>query len=513
MAISLTRVQLATDTVEDLVDACNGNAGTLESAINGIPTYGVVSGGGLSKSGNNFQMVNTGTAGTYGPTANVTGNEGNTIKVPQITTDAKGRVTAVTERTLTCKNTTYSGTSGQISISSGVVSLVNAGTAGTYGPTADVTGNDGSTIKVPQITTDAKGRVTAVTERTLTCKNTNTTYTGTTNQIVISSGAISLADRGTAGTYGPTANVTGSNGATIKVPQITTDAKGRVTAVTERTLTCQNTNTTYSGTSGQITLSGTTFSLASAGTAGTYGPTANVTGSEGNTIKVPQITTDSKGRVTAVTERTLTCKNTTYSNADGSNAGLLSAGTQTIGGVKTFSNTTDSSSTSTGAVKISGGLGVAKNIYGNKVYNAVWNDYAECREAEVQNGGWCVRESKDGIMRVSTGRLQAGCRLTSDTFGQCMGETEKAKTPVAVAGRVLVYPSKRHSMKKWKIGKAVCSSYCGTVDVMNRLECILFPDRIIGYVSEIPDYEVWQAGTKENPHQVFVDGRVWVYVR
>lgn len=264
---------------------------------------------------------------------------------------------------------------------------------------------------------------------------------------------------------------------------------------------------------GGLSKSGNNFQMVNTGTAGTYGPSANVTGNEGNTIKVPQITTDGKGRVTAVTERTLTCKNTTYSNASASAAGLVSTGTQTFAGVKTFNDTTASSSTSTGAVKISGGLGVAKYIYGSRVYNAVWNDYAECREAEVEGGGWCVRESEDGIMKLSTGRLQAGCRLTSDTFGACMGETAKAKTPIAVAGRVLAYPSKRHKLKKWKIGKAVCSSYCGTVDVMNRLECILFPDRIIGYVSEIPDYEVWDAGTKENPHQVFVDGRVWVYVR
>lgn len=316
MAISLTRVQLATDTVEDLVDACNGNAEIIEDAINGIPTYGVVSGGGLSKSGNNFQMVNTGTAGTYGPSGNV-----------------------------------------------------------------------------------------------------------------------------------------------------------------------------------------------------------DATGSTEQTINIPQFTTDTKGRVTAVSVRTLKCKNTTYNNASASAAGLVSTGSQTLAGAKTFTgamsitNDTASSSTGTGALKISGGLGVAKYIYGSRVYNAVWNDYAECREAEVVAGGWCVRESQDGIMKVSTGRLQAGCRLTSDTFGACMGETEKAKTPIAVAGRVLAYPSKRHKRSKWKIGKAVCSSYCGTVDVMNRLECILFPDRIIGYVSEIPDYEVWDAGTKENPHQVFVDGRVWVYVR
>lgn len=52
------------------------------------------------------------------------------------------------------------------------VTLANSGvTAGTYGPSADVTGNNNATISVPEITVDAKGRVTSVTNRTLTCKN------------------------------------------------------------------------------------------------------------------------------------------------------------------------------------------------------------------------------------------------------------------------------------------------------------------------------------------------------
>ena len=56
-----------------------------------------------------------------------------------------------------------------------------------------------------------------------------------------------LANSGvTAGSYGPTANVTGSNGATIDVPQITVDAKGRVTSITNRTYTSKDSNTTYS---------------------------------------------------------------------------------------------------------------------------------------------------------------------------------------------------------------------------------------------------------------------------
>ena len=57
----------------------------------------------------------------------------------------------------------------------------------------------------------------------------------------------------TAGSYGPTANVTGTNNATINIPQITVDAYGRVTSVTNRVYTSKDTNTTYSLSSFGIT--------------------------------------------------------------------------------------------------------------------------------------------------------------------------------------------------------------------------------------------------------------------
>lgn len=183
----------------------------------------------------------------------------------------------------------------------------------------------------------------------------------------------------------------------------------------------------------------------------------------------------------------------------------------TIAGVKTFSDTTASSSTSTGAVIVKGGLGVAKYIYGSRVYNAVWNDYAEFRQGTTVQGGYCVSECEDGWMRKSTKRLQPACRLTSDTYGSCMGETDKAKTPIAVAGRVLAYTYEQRS--KFKIGDAVCSGPDGKVSIMSRREIRKYPDRILGIVSEIPNYEVWNAGTEENPNPVKVDGRIWIYVR
>ena len=93
---------------------------------------------------------------------------------------------------------------------------------------------------------------------------------------------------------------------------------------------CQtNTNTTYSAGTG-LGLSGTTFSLSASGvTAGSYGPSGNVNGTNGATISVPQITVDAYGRVTSVTNRTYTSvntdTNTTYSAIpDGSITALFS---------------------------------------------------------------------------------------------------------------------------------------------------------------------------------------------
>ena len=146
-----------------------------------------------------------------------------------------------------------------------------------------------------------------------------------------------------------------------------------------------------------------------------------------------------------------------------------------------------------------------------QVYNAVWNDYAECRQAYTEEPGYCVTETITGKMALTTERLMPGCKITSDTYGTCMGKTETAKTPIAVAGRVLVYPYQDKS--KYTLGAAVCSAPGGTVDIMTRDEIMMYPERIVGTVSEIPDYEIWHGGAKEQPSDIQVNGRIWIYVR
>ncbi len=246
-----------------------------------------LSGGTITSSGT-ISMPSVGTAGAYGDATHF----------PKITTDAQGRVIAVTTfpanaGTVTTVNTTPGQLTGGPITSSGTLGLASVGTAGTYGT--------GTTV--PQITTDAFGRVTGVINVPITAAGTGTVTSvtagaGLSGGTITSTGTISMPNVGTAGIYG----------SATQVPVITTDAQGRIIAVTNTSITASGAVTTVNTTPGQltggpITTSGT-LGLATAGTAGSYGSAS----------QVPVITTDAYGRVTAVT-------NTPISIAPGGSAG------------------------------------------------------------------------------------------------------------------------------------------------------------------------------------------------
>lgn len=177
-------------------------------------------------------------------------------------------------------------------------------------------------------------------------------------------------------------------------------------------------------------------------------------------------------------------------------------------GVTSFTDTTASSSTTTGAVKISGGLGVAGNIYANKVYGAVWNDYAEYREGpDFILPGEVVCEKGDDTLALCNEDCTAGCYIVSDTFGFAIGQAKKANLPVAVSGRVLAYTAEDRIIYKDAIGCPVCGTKGGRIRLMTNGEAMQFPWKILGTVSSVPEYKTW--GEKE----VEVNGRVWIKVR
>ena len=111
----------------------------------------------------------------------------------------------------------------------------------------------------------------------------------------------------------------------------------------------------------------------------------------------------------------------------------------------------------------------------------------------------------DNDRELSTERLQSGANVVSDTFGFAIGETENCKTPIAVSGRALVYTHEdRYS---YEAGDPVCAAPDGTVSKMSREEVMMYPDRIVGTVSEIPEYERWGTGNVE------VKNRIWIKIK
>ena len=144
------------------------------------------------------------------------------------------------------------------------------------------------------------------------------------------------------------------------------------------------------GVSSEFIIGNNTLSLGTSGaTAGSYGMSSATTGSDGTTVNIPYLTVDEKGRVTAISNKVLTCKNTTYSTfvKSGSTAaaGLVPKPSTTAGTTKflcedaTWSvppDTTYSAATSSnlGLIKIgysSSGNNFAVKLSSNKAYVTV----------------------------------------------------------------------------------------------------------------------------------------------
>lgn len=158
-----------------------------------------------------------------------------------------------------------------------------------------------------------------------------------------------------------------------------------------------------------------------------------------------------------------------------------------------------------GSIITAGGIAASKNIMAKRVYAAVFNDYAECRKTINLEPGRVVIDNDDGSLSCANARLLPGAQVISDTYGNLIGEMPDAQTPIAVSGRVLVYPYQNRN--NYHAGMAVCSAPNGTIDIMTREEIREYPDCIIGIVSEIPNYEKWGSD------QVDVNNRIWIKVK
>lgn len=123
-------------------------------------------------------------------------------------------------------NTTYAAGTG-LTLNNSSFNLSTVVTGGSAGPTAAVTGNDGTTVAIPRITVDNYGRITSFTTYALT--NKNTTYTDATES---AHGLMTAADKQKLNNLTTVMKYMGTVASTTNLPSLTTADAGKVYHVT-----------------------------------------------------------------------------------------------------------------------------------------------------------------------------------------------------------------------------------------------------------------------------------------
>ena len=179
------------------------------------------------------------------------------------------------------------------------------------------------------------------------------------------------------------------------------------------------------------------------------------------------------------------------------------SGKQTI----TAAGAVTSDSTS-GALTVStGGIFAGDGIKGAKIYNAVWNDLADCipvdDECKVEPG--CCYCFDGERYYKSTKYLDEGIiGIDSDTYGMNMGHKPGLnQMDVAVAGFVLAYVD-----KEYKPGTPLTCTKDGYLTRIKFKDKLRYPERIIATYWKNEPADEWGSDSRK----VKVNGRKWVRI-
>ena len=370
----------------DTVGGALRDIGTLQTNVNNLNS-------GLETLTNTVhEQPSTLTSGNYGPASNAAPGYGQTFTVPYVTVDARGRVTAAANKTITIpasdntdtKVTAVGNHYAPMADSNAALSVdASSTTAATWNSTSLVTGVN--------LQRDAKGHVTGVTVDSIKMPANPNTDTHHTAKLIV-------------GTNTGTANAATSNGGTyvnlIENSAIRSSTKIVGSGATKVT----------SDANGIITISSTdnnTVYTHPSYTARTGVPTANATLSHGGTFTVTQPVCDATGHITALNTRTYTLPADNNTDTKVTTAAQSSATIYVTG----------CTGATTGTLQYNTNV----KITDNALFGAAWNDYAEFRESDILEPGRVICENGDDTLSLASERLQPGAEIVSDTFGFIIG--------------------------------------------------------------------------------------------
>lgn len=174
-----------------------------------------------------------------------------------------------------------------------------------------------------------------------------------------------------------------------------------------------------------------------------------------------------------------------------------------------FNGGTVNSDSTSGALTVStGGIYAASGIKSNTgVYNAVWNDLADCIPVDDKckvEPGYCYCFDGERYYK-STKYLDEGIvGIDSDTYGMNMGRKPGLnQMDVAVAGFVLAYVD-----KEYKPGTPLTCTENGYLTEIKKEDKIEYPERIVATYWKSEPADEWGSDSRK----VKVNGRKWVKV-
>lgn len=174
-----------------------------------------------------------------------------------------------------------------------------------------------------------------------------------------------------------------------------------------------------------------------------------------------------------------------------------------------FNGGTVNSDSTSGALTVStGGIYAASGIKSNTgVYNAVWNDLADCipvdDECKVEPG-YCYCFDGEKYYKSSKYLDEGIVGIDSDTYGMNMGRKPGLnQMDVAVAGFVLAYVD-----KEYKPGTPLTCTENGYLTEIKKEDKIEYPERIVATYWKSEPADEWGSDSRK----VKVNGRKWVKV-
>ena len=163
---------------------------------------------------------------------------------------------------------------------------------------------------------------------------------------------------------------------------------------------------------------------------------------------------------------------------------------------------------STAALSVEGGVYATSGIMSaTGVYNAVWNDLADCipvdDECKVEPG-YCYCFDGEKYYKATKYLDEGIVGIDSDTYGMNMGHKPNLnQMDVAVAGFVLAYVD-----REYKPGTPLTCTKNGYLTKIKLRDKIKYPERIVATYWKSEPADEWGSDSRK----VKVNGRKWVRI-